>query len=253
MTPEATTRDPALLRCPFCGGKARVVEGGERYYATCTKRRCFAAIGECYDRDAMPEHMFGSEAEAVAAWNRRAPQCDHGVLLTQPCNIAPCASSPPSQAGAATQGQEGLPPKQAKAPTVTDLLDTIEGALADASLALPVLGTMLSKAAGRNGKPLDLRAGVQVADEMIGNVKFALNAFPALRAALRASTPGPGWKLLKDTTQDERSWSDDFCHENGHYYTVCCHCLRTFIGHKRRVTCRVCAAPSHPGQQEGGE
>jgi hypothetical protein len=53
-----------------------------------------------------------------------------------------------------------------------------------------------------------------------------------------------GWKLLKDTTHDERSYSEDASHENGSYSNCCVHCLRTFIGHKRRHICKVCALSS---------
>ena len=53
-----------------------------------------------------------------------------------------------------------------------------------------------------------------------------------------------GWKLLKDTTQDERSYPEDASHENGNYYNCCVHCLRTFVGHKRRHICKVCALSS---------
>jgi len=37
-------------------------------------------------------------------------------------------------------------------------------------------------------------------------------------------------------------WPEDFAHENGNYDNKCCHCGRIFRGHKRRVTCKVCAA-----------
>lgn len=50
-----------------------------------------------------------------------------------------------------------------------------------------------------------------------------------------------GYKLLKDTTIQERSWPEDSGHENGNYYCECCVCLRQFTGHKRRVVCKVCA------------
>jgi len=63
-----------LKACPFCGGAA-VVRGDERegFFATCAEVDCFCCVGEAYDRDAWPEHMFRTEDEAVAAWNRRAP------------------------------------------------------------------------------------------------------------------------------------------------------------------------------------
>jgi len=48
------------------------------------------------------------------------------------------------------------------------------------------------------------------------------------------------WKLLKDTTQKERSWAEDTALENGHYTCECIVCLRTFTGHKRRVVCKSC-------------
>ena len=50
-----------------------------------------------------------------------------------------------------------------------------------------------------------------------------------------------GWKLLKDTTQDERSWPEDYVDENGQYFNTCHNCLRVFLGYKRRGTCKVCA------------
>ena len=42
-----------------------------------------------------------------------------------------------------------------------------------------------------------------------------------------------GWKLLKDTTEKDREWSEDAKHENGLYFNTCIHCGRNFIGHKR--------------------
>ena len=59
-----------------------------------------------------------------------------------------------------------------------------------------------------------------------------------------------GWKLLKDSTFNERSWAEDASHENGNYSCLCCNCGRTFTGHKRRVLCKVCAAPSPTGSEE---
>lgn len=70
-----------LLPCPFCGGEADIEEANGSFFARCIEvvpgllphRRCFAAMGENYDRDAMPEHMYSTAEDAVAAWNRRAP------------------------------------------------------------------------------------------------------------------------------------------------------------------------------------
>lgn len=50
-----------------------------------------------------------------------------------------------------------------------------------------------------------------------------------------------GWKLLKDTTMDERSWNEDKDHENGNYFCNCIHCGRQFIGHKWRCICKSCS------------
>lgn len=41
-------------------------------------------------------------------------------------------------------------------------------------------------------------------------------------------------------TDPERNWPEDAPHENGNYYCTCCHCGESFVGHKRRVVCKVC-------------
>lgn len=67
----------------------------------------------------------------------------------------------------------------------------------------------------------------------------------AERCARPAGTRIPeGWKLIKDSTFDERSWKEDESHENGNYHCICFDCGRTFQGHKRRPLCKVCA--EHP-------
>lgn len=68
----------------------------------------------------------------------------------------------------------------------------------------------------------------------------ALTAAPA--TSQRNCLDAANGKWLKDTTQEERSFTEDYVHENGHYFNTCCHCLRQFIGHKRRVICKVCSA-----------
>lgn len=37
-----------------------------------------------------------------------------------------------------------------------------------------------------------------------------------------------------------RDWHEDAPHENGNYQCRCCQCEQTFVGHKRRVVCKVC-------------
>lgn len=59
-------------------------------------------------------------------------------------------------------------------------------------------------------------------------------------SAAASSVVPAGYKLLKDSTFDERSWKEDASHENGNYYCNCCVCQRQFLGHKRRVLCKVC-------------
>ena len=50
-----------------------------------------------------------------------------------------------------------------------------------------------------------------------------------------------GYKLLKNSTFNDRSWIGDRGHENGCYINECADCGRTFLGHKRRVVCKVCS------------
>jgi Lar family restriction alleviation protein len=59
-----------LLPCPFCGGDA-FTNGSEEvgFYASC--RDCYTCVGEAWDKSAMPDHMFKTEDDAIAAWNRR--------------------------------------------------------------------------------------------------------------------------------------------------------------------------------------
>lgn len=77
----------------------------------------------------------------------------------------------------------------------------------------------------------------------VDDEKSAWQIWLGARAALSAPVP-PGYKLLKDTTHDERSFPEDTHPETGGYHSQCHNCLRMFVGYKRRVTCRVCAAPS---------
>lgn len=39
-----------------------------------------------------------------------------------------------------------------------------------------------------------------------------------------------------------RDWPEDFSHENGNYNCECYLCHKIFVGHKRRVVCKVCSA-----------
>lgn len=62
-----------LKPCPFCGGGRLLLtsspcawnEDGRAYNVTCTTRACHGGIY------ALGVDMFPTEAEAIAAWNRR--------------------------------------------------------------------------------------------------------------------------------------------------------------------------------------
>ena len=74
MTDPLATDLVALLPCPFCGSPGSIggyTNDSHGFYATCSSVECYVSVGESYDRDAMPDHMFRTEEEAVAAWNRR--------------------------------------------------------------------------------------------------------------------------------------------------------------------------------------
>ena len=49
----------------------------------------------------------------------------------------------------------------------------------------------------------------------------------------------------------ECDWPEDFAHENGQYVNKCIRCRESFIGHKRRATCKRC--DTHGGQVSGIE
>jgi hypothetical protein len=63
-------------------------------------------------------------------------------------------------------------------------------------------------------------------------------------ARIRKEQVPEGWRLVKDSTHDERSFPEDREHENGNYYCSCAACGRQFTGYKRRLACKVCLA--HP-------
>lgn len=46
---------------------------------------------------------------------------------------------------------------------------------------------------------------------------------------------------VKNEGPEERNWPEDASHGNGNYQNKCVGCGEVFIGHKRRIICRVCA------------
>ena len=49
-------------------------------------------------------------------------------------------------------------------------------------------------------------------------------------------------KAGEDASMSEgvRDWEEDFAHENGKYLNNCKQCGEQFMGHKRRIWCKIC-------------
>jgi hypothetical protein len=75
-TPSTSGRTQGLKPCPFCGSGAFFQSDGHdnssMFYVSCGNVDCFCCVGESYDRDAMPDHIFRSVEDATKAWNTRA-------------------------------------------------------------------------------------------------------------------------------------------------------------------------------------
>ncbi len=50
-----------------------------------------------------------------------------------------------------------------------------------------------------------------------------------------------------------RDWTEDAGHENGCYLCTCCSCGHSFVGHKRRVTCKLCATADETEAKRRGQ
>ena len=59
---EMEYNESELSPCPFCGDEATTFKAEERYYVACVNDDCIASC---------PMNSFSSEAEAIAAWNKR--------------------------------------------------------------------------------------------------------------------------------------------------------------------------------------
>ena len=55
-----------------------------------------------------------------------------------------------------------------------------------------------------------------------------------------------GW-VLPPSEAKHRSFSEDFWHENGNYFCICLHCGNEFVGHKRRMVCKLCSTAEKAG------
>jgi hypothetical protein len=51
---------------------------------------------------------------------------------------------------------------------------------------------------------------------------------------------------MTDENEQARNWAEDFSHENGNYQCLCVECKKIFIGHKRRVICKLCSIKDKP-------
>lgn len=49
-----------------------------------------------------------------------------------------------------------------------------------------------------------------------------------------------GYKLLRDTTLEQRSWMNEIHSDRGPNHLTCSHCLRVFHGNAKRTICRTC-------------
>lgn len=77
--------------------------------------------------------------------------------------------------------------------------------------------------------------------------ELAFFAQPSYRASDKAAFIA-GYNANKGTVMigfkpTAHDWTEDFEHENGMYHCKCITCKSTFVGHKRRIECKVCAAP----------
>ena len=72
MTPTPNAPDAALLPCPFCGGAAIRRPGRLSIHIGCSNMDC---------RVSQSQYFYDTEAEATAAWNRRAGQSHADAAL----------------------------------------------------------------------------------------------------------------------------------------------------------------------------
>jgi hypothetical protein len=70
-----------LLCCPFCGGEARLFGTRGDHVAMCRDADC---MGHHYEQDEQGGWNHGlAKNEAIAAWNRRAPQPSPATALRE--------------------------------------------------------------------------------------------------------------------------------------------------------------------------
>jgi hypothetical protein len=124
---------------------------------------------------------------------------------------------------------------------------------------IPPVGTKLySRPLLQSSIPPEPQAGVELTDEEIVRL-FAsywektqthpCNISPdnAVIEFARALNQRQTVKPFQPTNDHYAgNWEEDFSHENGEYQCRCTGCGLMFIGHKRRVTCKLCANHAEP-------
>lgn len=88
---------------------------------------------------------------------------------------------------------------------------------------------------GKWNKPKYLVNGEPATEKQYNDSKYASNFLEGITVE----------KFAPEKEEINRDWNEDKSHENGNYVCVCCDCGFHFIGHKRRVICKVCVAPEN--------
>jgi hypothetical protein len=104
--------------------------------------------------------------------------------------------------------------------------------------------------------PLDNAWEVVVGHVLFGKPKFLqfeTEAAAWIDAASKLEGPSVQGKDLAPQlcTPSARDWVEDSSHENGNYQCKCVSCGLYFVGHKRRVQCKLCASVPAPCEEEG--
>jgi hypothetical protein len=214
---------PTLLPCPFCGNSAILTRysGADTIFCEGVPNTCHALMGG--------EESTATADQLIAAWNRRATSlCAPSVEPVGWLSGGDFTTDPHEADGWSLEVAAGTRAQVTPLYASPSAPQPAEGAIAH-----------LCGYCGANMIPgSECRTSASAGACSLYQSRAATVQLPPSAAP----QPAEGWKLLKDTTYDERSWPEDFAHENGNYWNTCCHCQRQFTGHKRRVTCRACAS-----------
>ena len=141
---------------------------------------------------------------------------------------------------------------EAKCALVSYLRTIGEPEIVNAELLEALKECMKWQAEGEFGDPLSEEYWSPAYKEFMGKTKEAI-----ARAESAIETPAKVSPCAGHAVQQEadasRDWPEDFPHENGQYMNTCHVCKNTFIGHKRRVVCKVCNNGFIRAQQEDDE